>query len=417
MNAMTTYKKNEQCRLCGAKNLNQILKMPACPPVDNYRFASEPEVNHPSFPMDLYMCSNCGHAQLLDVVSPDILFGNYIYTSSSSTDLDKHFKAYAAAVADRLRLGSGSFIVDIGSNDGLFLSKFQALGIKVLGIDPAQTVAEKALASGIPTEISFLNPAIVGKVLAKYGAADLVTANNVFSHSDDLRGFAICAGDLLKNEGVFVFEVSYLQDLVDGKVVDYIYHEHLAHHSVRPLRIFFESIGMKLIDIEKVQTKGGSIRGYAARRESAWPVSNVVAQLEQTEESGGLYRAQTYRIVQDYMDERGKQVVAMLESVATSGGKIASYGASATATVLNYMMELNRFFSFIVDDNPARQCRLSPGFRIPVTSREVLIAERPTLVVISSWRFAREIIAKNQDYLDAGGRFLIPLPELEVVAR
>jgi SAM-dependent methyltransferase len=389
--------------------------MPTCPPVDNYRFASEPEINHPAFPMDLYMCSGCGHAQLLDVVSPNILFGNYIYTSGSSTDLDKHFQAYSASIISRFNLGRGSFVIDIGSNDGLFLSKFLANGIKVLGIDPARSVAEKALAAGIPTEISFINQEVVGKVIAEHGLADIVSANNVFSHSDDLRSFAECARDLLKTNGIFVFEVSYLMDLVDGKVVDYIYHEHLAHHSVRPLRMFLESLGMKLIDVERVRTKGGSIRVCATKSTSERIVSVSVAKLEQDELSANLYRLETYRELQDFMLERTRQVVAILSSIKSSGGKIASYGASATATVLNHMMDINQFFSFIVDDNLERQGRLSPGFQIPVKSRNSLTLEQPDLVVISSWRFSEEIISKNKEYLDAGGRFLVPLLELKVV--
>jgi SAM-dependent methyltransferase len=412
---MKMHKKNEHCRLCGSKNLKLIFKMPACPPVDNYRFASEPEINHPSFPMDLYMCAGCGHAQLLDVVSPNLLFGNYIYTSGSSTDLDKHFQSYSASLISRFNLGRESFIIDIGSNDGLFLSKFLTDGISVLGIDPARLAAEKALAAGIPTKISFINREVVGKVISELGLADIVSANNVFSHSDDLRGFAECARDLLKTNGVFVFEVSYLLDLVEGKVVDYIYHEHLAHHSVRPLRIFFESLGMKLIDVERVQTKGGSIRVFTSRSDSERQVNDSVGQLEQAEHFANLYSLETYRTLQNFMLERTNQVVAILTSVKSNGGKIASYGASATATVINQMMNINQFFSFIIDDNQDRQGRLSPGCLIPVKSRNSLTVEQPDLVVISSWRFSEEIISKNKEYLEAGGRFLVPLLELKVV--
>jgi len=413
---MTMHKKRVTCRLCGSANLGLILKMPPCPPVDNYRFANEPEISYPNFPMDLYMCSECGHAQLLDVVSPDILFGNYIYTSSSSTDLARHFLAYSSSIVNRFCLGKESFVVDIGSNDGLFLSNFKALGIKVLGIDPASFAAEKAILSGIPTEVSFLNEAVVSKVISEYGGADLVSANNVFSHSDNLIEFAECARDMLKKDGVFVFEVSYLLDLVKGKVVDYIYHEHLAHHSVRPLRIFFESIGMKLFDVERVDTKGGSIRGFATRRDSSWQVSDSVSQLEQAEHEADLYSTKTYSALQKYMSVRALEVLDILTSIRNNGGKIASYGASATATVLNHMMDLNCFFSFIVDDNPDRQGRLSPGFHIPVTSKNNLTLEQPELVVISSWRFSSEIISKNKEYLEAGGRFLVPLPDLKVIS-
>ena len=153
--------------------------------------------------MDLYMCNSCGHAQLLDVVPPDVLFGNYIYTSSSSPDLDNHFTSYSEFLLDRFELNSSHFIIDIGSNDGLFLSKFIPKGIKVLGIDPAKDVASIAISKGIVTVISYLNDDVVQKVALRYGKADIVTANNVFSHTDDLHSFALCVKDLLKESGVF----------------------------------------------------------------------------------------------------------------------------------------------------------------------------------------------------------------------
>jgi SAM-dependent methyltransferase len=409
--------KRSNCRLCLSHDVSMIYPMPACPPVDNYRFENEPEINLPAFPMDLYLCSACGHAQLLDVVDPNILFGHYIYTSSSSPDLDAHFTSYADTIVKYAALGADSLVVDIGSNDGLLLSKFKAHGVRVQGIDPAASVAQQAIAKGIPTVISFINPEAVKSVLDGAGAADVVCANNVFSHSDDLRGFAECARSLLKSDGFFVFEVSYLRDLVENKVIDYVYHEHLAHHSIQPLKMFFESLGMRLFDVERIVTKGGSIRCFAALKGSKWHEKPVIAQMIAEERAIGLYDRKVYDDLKKEMDLIGEKTRSILGAEVAKKVAVASYGASATTTVLNAMFDIDKYISFIVDDNPVRQGRLSPGAKIPVKSKADFLAANPPVTFIAAWRFADMIISRNKEYLDGGGRFIVPLPVFKVVSR
>ena len=406
------------CRLCDSQNVAVIYPFPHCPPVDNYRFADEPEVNYPAFPMDLYQCSDCGHAQLLDIVSPDVLFGNYIYTSSSSPDLDLHFEQYAEKMISTIALSTKDLIVDVGSNDGLFLSKFKKRGLNVLGVDASEYASNVAIKeNGIPTINAFFSQEIAENIVQEHGHAKLITANNVFSHSDDLRGFAQTAKSLLKPDGLFVFEVSYLLDLVEKRVVDYVYHEHLAHHSIKPFDLFFKSIGMKLVDVDRIATKGGSIRCYAAHEDSHWARAPIVDQLMAKEEHLGLYNKETYRRLKVDIDALAKQTHDYLAKNKSQGFSAASYGASATATVLTYMFDINQYFSFIVDDNPLLQGRVSPGHQIPVKSRDELLTAKPDVVVISAWRFAEMIIAANQAYLNQGGKFIIPMPEFKIISK
>jgi SAM-dependent methyltransferase len=410
-------KRRDNCRLCGSRDVIKIYPMPACAPVDNYRFEDEADVNLPAFPMDLYQCRACGHAQLLDVVDPKILFGNYIYTSSSSPDLDAHFTAYANRVIDYVKLGDGSFVIDVGGNDGLFLSKFMGRGINLQIVDPAEKATEIAKGRGIPTIVSFLNEETCTQIRDQKGLADVVSANNVYSHSDDLIGFTRCVKGMLKPDGVFVFEVSYLRDLVEKKVIDYVYHEHLAHHSVKPFKTFFESLDMILFDVERVAVKGGSIRCYAALKGSQWTERPAIQAAIDAEESLGLYGDKAYSDLKREMDALGDKTRQVLQSTIEKGGTVASYGASATATVLNAMFDINKYFSFIVDDNAARQGRLSPGVKIPVVSNSEFHAKMPTVTFISSWRFADMIIARNQAYLDNGGKFITPLPEFRIIEK
>jgi len=364
--------------------------------------------------MNLYSCTNCGHAQLLDVVDPSILFGNYIYTSTSSPDLDAHFSLYCSQIVDRFSSGGHELVIDVGSNDGLLLSKFQKKGWRVQGVDPALKAAAMANQAGIPTLVSFLNDGAVTALLDACGRADIVTANNVFSHSDDLRGFAECVRRLLKPEGVFVFEVSYLLDLVQQNVFDYIYHEHLAHHSVEPLRRFFASLGMRLFDVQRVKTKGGSIRGFACLYDAKWNSDAVIDELVVAEHAAGLYKVSTYVKLQNFISELGIRTRSVLASAAGSG-PVAAYGASATSTVIAHCLGIADRLSFVIDDNPERQGRLSPGSGCPVLPRVCLSTKSPAITFVGSWRFADMIISKNADYLRGGGSFLVPLPEFRVV--
>ena len=409
------YRKRSSCRLCGSSLVQQILAMPDCPPVDHYLLPEQVIEPSKTYPMDLYMCADCGHAQLLDVVNPKILFQQYIYTSKSSPDLDLHFSEYAEAVVRRLDLTPKSFVVDIGSNDGLLLSKFAERGIKIQGVDPAEEIALGAIENGVPTEIAFMNDAVAERIKERHGLADVVCANNVFSHSDDLKQFAIAIRSLLKGDGVFIFEVSYLLDLVQNFVVDYIYHEHLAHHSVKPLKHFFESIGMKLFDVERKPVKGGSLRGYAALSTAKWPTAETIEQRITDEENLRLYSLDSYAELSDKIKTLAASSKAAIHDAVSGNGSVASYGASATSTVLNYMLDLNQYFSAIIDDNPIRQGRLSPGYHIPVISREALLESDTKVVFISAWRFAAMILHKNSAFIKSGGTFINPLPDFKII--
>jgi SAM-dependent methyltransferase len=360
------------------------------------------------------MCRACGHAQLLDVVDPSILYGNYIYTSSSSTDLDRHFTGYAKRVTEYFQLQKNSKVLDVGSNDGLLLSKFKSLGMDVLGVDPSSYVASRAAERGIKTVVAFFNKTSVATLLGNENAGgfDLITANNVFSHADNLREFAECVCQALAETGGFVFEVSYLKDLVDNLVIDYVYHEHLCHHSIKPLKQFLASCGLKLIDVERIATKGGSIRCYAVKDSNSRIPSPAVDEIICEEVASGLYELSTYHALKHKIDSISKDLQLILNDVLNQGGAIASYGASATSTVLTALLGINHLVSFIVDDNLLRQHRLSPGFMVPVLSSKDLVRYCPRLVVVSAWRFAEEIVAKNQKYLASGGAFLVPFPEI-----
>lgn len=402
------------CRLCGGQELVLVLPLVPTPVADDYvsfEHLSEPQE---TYPLDLFLCRGCGHVQLLDVVEPEALFRNYIYVSSSSPGLVEHFRRYADEVCSRLKPPNGTLVLDIGSNDGTLLKFFQGRGMRVLGVDPARDIASKATDSGIETLPTFFTAELAREVRRSHGPAAIITANNVFAHADHLADMADGTRDLMAPDGVFVFEVSYLVDLMREMVFDSVYHEHLCYHSVKPLQDFFHRHGMELIDTERVSTKGGSLRGTVQCAGGPRTVSPAVSELIAVEENLGLDRPEAFSAFAAKIDNAKTQFAGVIQDLQARGKTIAGYGASATTTTLMYHFDLGRAITFIVDDNPQRQGLFSPGHHIPILPPQAIYERRPDYVIILAWRFSRPIIKKHQAYLDQGGRFIVPLPKIEL---
>jgi hypothetical protein len=365
------------------------------------------------FPLDLFLCRSCGHVQLFDVIDPVRLFANYVYTSASSPGLEDHFRRYADDVADQLALPSGGLVVDVGSNDGTLLRQFVRRGMRVVGVDPAAEIARSATSQGIPTLCGFMDAETAGRVVREHGPAQLCTANNVFAHNDQLGDMAGALASLLAEDGAFVFEVSYLLDTVQGLVFDFIYHEHLCYHSVKPLDAFLRRHGMQLFDVDRVASKGGSLRGFAQLLGGPRPTSPRVAQFIAREESAGLYDPATYRAYIARVNALRDQTVAYVRDCRARGRTVAGYGASATVTTLLHHFQMGDLIDFLVDDNPIRHGTVSPGYGIPVKPPEALDSDRPDVVVILAWRFAQQIMSRRPEYLRHGGTFVVPAPAFQ----
>jgi len=404
------------CRLCLAPALELAVPLAPSALADEFVPADRLDRPQPAYPMDLYLCRACGHLQLPHVVDPVILFAGYIYTSSSSPGLREHFERYADAMAELVPL-HGAFVVDIGSNDGTFLRALAGRGARVVGVDPAVAVAEAATAAGTPTIASMFTPDVAQRILDEHGHARLVTANNVFAHADDLGGIADGVRTLLDRDGVFVFEVAYLGDMIDGFVFDGAYHEHLCHHSVTPLRSFLDSHGLELLDVQRVATKGGSIRCFAQAKGGPRSVSPSVEEYVAAERDAGLLDVATFARFSERLDRLVTEVRDLLTSVRDRGSSAVGFGASATTTTLLHHFGIAHLLDAIVDERPARQGLFSPGFHLPVVGPDVLLGpDRPDVVVILAWRFAEAIARDHAEFLDAGGRFLVPCPTVRWIS-
>jgi SAM-dependent methyltransferase len=408
--------RRKNCRLCDGAHLELALPIAASPVADAYVSTERLEEKQETYPLDLYLCLDCGHVQNVDVVDPEILFRDYIYVTSSSPGLVEHYRGYADEVTARFAVKSGSLAVEIGSNDGSLLQFFKSKRLRVLGIDPARRIAEEATAKGVMTLPEFFSEKLAHSIRAQYGPAAVLAANNVFAHADNLADIVCGIRALLADDGVFVFEVSYLVDIVDRLLFDTIYHEHVSYHSIAPLKRFFERLGMQLFDVQRISSKGGSIRGFAQRLpEGKRPVAPIIGELLEIEARRGFMELEVYREFGEAIELRKAALIRVVDEVRAAGKRIAGYGASTTVTTLIWHFELTDQLEFLADDNPRKHGLFSPGCHIPVLPSDELYARKPDYVIILAWNFSAPIIKRHRRFLDEGGKFVIPLPELRIV--
>ncbi len=405
------------CRLCGSHQLTQVLSLGSTPLANEFVDVAQVGKPQDRFPLNVHLCGSCGHAQLPDVVDPQRLFRNYVYVSGTSPVFVEHFRRYAAEMLRLTGMAPGSCVIEVGSNDGTLLRFFKEAGMRVLGIDPAQVIAAEATRQGIDTLPEFFDLALAQRLRREGWEASLMAANNVFAHADDLHGMVEGVAHLLHRDGLFVFEVSYLVDVVEKGLFDTIYHEHLSYHAVKPLTKLFQRHGMELIDAIRVDSHGGSLRGIAKRKGGKWPRQPHVDQLVKLETSMGLFTPSAYHAFFEHIQQRKEDVMTLLRRLKQEGKRLAGFGAPAKATTLMCHFGLGpEVIEYLIDDSPWKQGLYSPGYHLPVVASTALYdpVRRPDDAVILAWNFSDSIIAKHQAFRDRGGHFIVPLPQLEI---
>ncbi len=402
------FKRRNTCRLCHNQNLQLVLQLAPTPIGDDYISKDQLNKNQDSYPIDLALCSNCGHLQLFDIVNPKIIYKDYIYTSSSSITLEKHFRAYALDVMNRINLPENSLIIDIGSNEGILLKYFKEKNMKVLGIDPAKHIAQIANENGIKTIASFFSPELANKIKNEYGPAKIITANNVFANVDDVDQMVEGIRSLLDPDGIFVLETGYSVDTIQKNIFDNIHHEHLSYFSVKPLKSFFLKHRMEVIDINHVSTKGGSIRVYLQHENGSKNISDSVNNFIKHEENIGIDKPKIFKSLAEKINSERNRLLELLKDLKNTNKIVVGYGAAIGSTQMIYNLDLDKYIDFIVDDNPLRCNLFTPGHHIPVYSSNEIYKKNPDCIIILAWRYAKPIIQKHKKYLEKGGKFLIP---------
>jgi SAM-dependent methyltransferase len=369
------------------------------------------------YPVDLYQCLDCGHVQILDVIDPEYVWADYTYHSGQTKGIVEHFEKVANRVLEHYRLAPGSLVIDIGSNDGSLLRPFKDRGMVVLGIDPAREIAARATANGIETLPELITPALANKIRETRGAAKVVSAFNVFAHADDMAGMAQAVSTLLAPDGVFLFEAQYLLDIIDKNLLGTIFHEHLCHHSLKPLIPFLKRFDMEVIDVERVNIQKGSLIGTVQHIGGPHRATPAVAELLKLEEERKLDKPEAIQVFVKKLDELKAKSQELLAECKRSGKTLAGYGAARSGPTLLAQMGLESSLAFTVDDHPQKVNKFTPGHHIPVLPTSELLRRMPDYTVILAWIHADKIIANNQEYLRRGGKFVVCCPEIQIIDR
>ncbi len=410
------YRKN-RCRLCNSKKLENVIELSPTPPGNN--FLSIEKLSEPEnfYPLIVRFCKNCSHVQLADVVNPEILFqDDYKYVSGTSPVFVDHFRQYIKDILAKYSFPSGALIGDIGSNDGTCLQFFKEKGFNVLGVDPATEIAARATAQGILTVAEFFSEKVGKNILEQYGQAHLITSHNTCAHVDNLVDLVRGVRNWLHDDGLFVCEVGYLLDVYNNNWFDTIYHEHLDYHSVKPFVSFFKSLDMELISVERISPQGGSIRLYVQKDNGPYKKDSSVQEIVHLEESLGLDNVEIFRVFNNRNNANKEVLTSILRSIKDEGKHIAGYGAPTKSTTLLSHFNIGKnILDFIVDDNPLKQGKFSPGFHIPIMNSDELYEKMPDYLVILAWNFSESIMRKHKNYKDRGGKFILPMPEAHIV--
>lgn len=409
------FKQAIRCRICLGESLWQFLDLGDQPPSNALLREEDLTASEPRYPLRVAMCRTCELAQLTHIVAPEILFPpGYVYYSSVSSAMARHFASLANEVAQRF-VPSGGLVVELGSNDGILLRSLLRQPVRILGVDPAREAAAQATASGVPTVPEFFTRELATKLRAEHGPASAIHANNVIAHIDDLHDVLRGIDVLLDGKGAVVFEVPYLLDLLDHGEFDTIYHEHMSYFGVRPFVHLFGQHGLDVFEIQHQPVHGGTIRVFAGRR-GAHTVHDSVGQYLERETHFGVARPATLVAFAQRVASIRNGLRGLIEDLRGRGKRVVGYTAPAKGNVLlNYCGLGPSQIEYLADATPAKQGLYSPGVRIPIRSPEYFHKDRPDYAVLLAWNHRTEVLAKETEFQRSGGRFVIPLPKLEVV--
>ncbi len=369
------------------------------------------------YPLHVRLCENCLLVQLPAYVAGEDIFSDYAYFSSYSDSWVAHAKRYATSMIESLQLGPDSLVTEVASNDGYLLQHFLAAGIPVLGVEPAANVAEAARARGITTEVHFLGAETGRDIAARHGRADLVAGNNVFAHVPDIKGFAAGLRALVKDEGTVTLEFPHLLRLIERRQYDTIYHEHFSYLSLLTSSRALETAGLRVTDVEELETHGGSLRVYARPVESAGEPSARVKAVLAAEEAAGLHTVEGHEGFAPAVLKIKSDLVEFLLRAAREGKTVAGYGAPGKGnTLLNHCGIRTDLLSYTVDRSPVKQGKFLPGTHIPIYAPERLAETRPDYILVLPWNL-REEISQQLSYVSSwGGKLVFPIPEFEIVS-
>ncbi|HUZ48175.1 MAG TPA: class I SAM-dependent methyltransferase [Candidatus Dormibacteraeota bacterium] len=402
------------CRSCGAPLSVTFADLGSSPLSNSYIPGDRSRAMEPTYPLHAYVCERCFLVQLEVVQSREHIFSEYAYFSSYSDSWLAHSRNYAGMAIDRLGLTAQSLVIEAASNDGYLLQYFVYAGVRVLGVEPARNVAAVALDRGIATENVFLGEASGGELRRRYGAADLLIANNVIAHVPDVHDFFGGLAALLAERGSLTVEFPHLMRLIEGVEFDTIYHEHFSYYSLHSLEGVLEAHNLAAYDVEELSTHGGSLRVWIGHK-GAFEESASLGNFRRRERDFGITSIGVYRDFSAKIALRKRQVLRFLLDAAEQKKSVVGYGAPAKGnTLLNYCGVGTDLLQYTVDRNPAKVGTLLPGSRIPVFETDRYKQTKPDYIFILPWNLRDEVVAQNAFAREWGARFVVAMPELEI---
>lgn len=407
-----------RCRFCDGPLTITFVDLGMSPLSNDYLPADALHAMEPFYPLHAYVCDACFLVQIEAFATPERIFNDYAYFSSYSESWLNHAHQFATDASERYGLGPSSLVIEVASNDGYLLQYFKNAGIPTLGIEPAKNVACVAQEKGITTLTRFMTAALAEELATQDKQADLLIGINVFAHVPDLHNFTAGLARLLKPNGTLCLEFPHLLRLIEGRQFDTIYHEHFSYFSLITASQVLAKHGLIVFDVEEQSTHGGSLRVYACHaavaqsRMTASPV-HIIAE----ERRKGLDRLGTYRAFADGVCAAKRRLLRFLIEAREQGKQVVGYGAPAKGnTLLNYCGVRDDLLAYTVDLNPHKQGRFLPGTHIPIYAPERIAETRPDWVLILPWNLRDEIVAQMAHIRAWGGKFVVPVPEIEVIA-
>lgn len=405
----------EICRTCKSDNMKLIIKLGDHPPAQRFMTKEQLQESEPLAPLDTYVCLDCALIQVPDNVPPGF-FTHYLYVSSTSERLVKHFEDFAKILVANFTTDENARITDIGSCDGVLLKACLDLGAEPFGIEPAANLVEIARGKGLEVVNEYFSLDVAKSVLQQKGPMAAIAMSNTFNIIDDLDSVVEGIYLMLDSEGVFVVEVPQAADLIEKNEFDTVYHEHLSQFSVHSLQALFARHSMEIFDLEPLSLHGGSMRVFVQKIGGGKPVSTKVGKAMAREISAKLFEEATYTSFRQRVEKNKQDLLSLLQKFKREGKKIAGYGAAAKGTTLLNFYGINSgTLDFIADQNEMKHGMFSPGMHIPVVSPERILTEQPDYLIILAWNFGEEIMAQQEEYRRRGGKFILPIPHNEIV--
>ncbi len=406
------------CRFCATPLQETFVDLGMSPLCQTHITPEQLSLMEPFFPLHAYVCGKCYLVQLGEFVTPDDIFSEYAYFSSFSDSWLKHVSDYTDLMVERFDLGSASQVVEIASNDGYLLQYFVEKGIPVLGVEPAANVAKVAVDKGIPSVVRFFGQETARDLAAEGKGADLLLGNNVLAHVPDLNDFVAGMKILLKPGGVITMEFPHLMRLVEENQFDTIYHEHFSYFSFCTVEQVFAAHGITLFDVQELPTHGGSLRIYGRHAgDQTKPVGPAVAELKAREGEWGVHDMALYHRFNAKVEATKRRVLSFLIEARNAGKSVVGYGAPGKGnTLLNYCGIRTDFLDYTVDRNPYKQGKYTPGTHIPILDPARIRETKPDYIFILPWNLKSEVIKQNAYVGEWGGKFVVPIPEVQVFA-